>query len=124
MQKSLYNVSTICKSVFWCASVGWVTVWQVRRSVSKVWLHKRAAAADRMELNPSSRHAHSALHSTLYTAVFASTVNTIQYKQYTIIITIPYICYIHYTLYTLYDRLDCDGRTMSHLRYSMSSTIK
>ena len=43
------------------------TVWQARYSVSKVWLHKRAAAADRMELNPSSRHAHSALQSPLYT---------------------------------------------------------
>ena len=35
--------------------------WVVSSSVSKVRLHKRAAAADRMELNPSSRHAHTLL---------------------------------------------------------------
>ena len=35
--------------------------WVVSSSVSKVRLHKRAAAADRMELNPSARHAHPVL---------------------------------------------------------------
>ena len=45
-------------------------------SVSKVWLHKRAAAADRMELNPSARHAHSALHYTHYSTLYSIQVNT------------------------------------------------